>query len=117
MATALIKPRAWEPPYTVGAAQEKEKKKKTILGQSQENINWCPCSLASQSHDLKKKKKKKKPSVRGQKLDSQAITPQPQVAIRAMRDYVIAACLLHKTPSPFPTLERKTRVTGGDWGQ
>ena len=28
MATALIRPLAWEPPYATGAALEKEKKKK-----------------------------------------------------------------------------------------
>ena len=37
VATALIQPLAWEPPYAVGAAQEmvkRQKKKKTI------ELNW-----------------------------------------------------------------------------
>ena len=35
-ATALVRPLAWEPPYAVGAAQEKAKRQKTKKQQKKE---------------------------------------------------------------------------------
>ena len=40
MATALIRPLAWEPPYAMGAAQEIEKKKQKKKKRKKRHFNF-----------------------------------------------------------------------------